>query len=50
VAECGKSYGTEGSMAQHMKLKHPEIDYVMTAPEQKGKKGKKEEYEDGSES
>ena len=31
-------------MAQHMKLKHPEIDYVISAPEQKGKKGKKEEY------
>lgn len=27
VPNCDKSYGTEGSMAQHMRLKHPEIDY-----------------------
>jgi hypothetical protein len=27
VPNCEKSYGTEGSMAQHMRLKHPEIDY-----------------------
>jgi hypothetical protein len=53
VTECGKSYGTEGSMAQHMKLKHPEIDYVVLGvPEQKGKKakGKSSEYDDDSNS
>jgi len=22
---CGKSYGSEGSLSQHMKLKHPEL-------------------------
>lgn len=28
VRKCEKSYGTEGSMAQHMKLKHPDISYT----------------------
>lgn len=23
--DCGKSYGSEGSLKQHLKLKHPEI-------------------------
>ena len=29
VTNCEKSYGTEGSMAQHMRLKHPGVNYVM---------------------
>ena len=24
MPKCGKSYGSEGSLSQHMKLKHPE--------------------------
>ncbi len=29
VPNCEKSYGTEGSMAQHMRLKHPGVSYNM---------------------
>lgn len=29
VPNCEKSYGTEGSMAQHMRLKHPGVAYNM---------------------
>lgn len=29
VLNCERSYGTEGSMAQHMRLKHPKVDYDM---------------------
>lgn len=25
VAGCGKSYGSEGSLNQHLKIKHPEL-------------------------
>lgn len=25
IEKCGKSYGTEASLCQHIKLKHPEI-------------------------
>lgn len=25
ASRCGKSYGSEGSLSQHMKLKHPEL-------------------------
>lgn len=52
VRGCEKSYGTEGSMAQHMKLKHPEIDYVMqnsSGDHRIGKDGRRdseEEYEE----
>lgn len=30
VPNCEKSYGTEGSMAQHMRIKHPGVSYVMS--------------------
>lgn len=28
---CGKSYGSEGSLNQHVKLKHPEYYYANLA-------------------
>ena len=27
MAYCGRTYGSEGSLQQHMKLKHPEEYY-----------------------
>jgi hypothetical protein len=34
VETCGKSYGTEGALKMHLKLKHPNVDYeYVLAPE-----------------
>jgi hypothetical protein len=48
VIGCEKSYGTEGSMGQHMKLKHPEIDYVMqnSSQDHKNKKDHNKDSDD----
>lgn len=35
--KCGKSYGTEGSLSQHMKIKHPELVEDSNEPEVKKK-------------
>ena len=42
ATKCGKSYGSEGSLSQHMKLKHPELlDEI---------EKKKEDIKDGNQS
>jgi len=44
VKTCGKSYGSEGSLNQHYKLKHPDI--YLTLPNVQGNPNIKEEEED----
>jgi hypothetical protein len=44
VKVCGKSYGSEGSLNQHYKLKHPEI--YLSLPNVQGNPNVKEEEDE----